>query len=774
MHTPEPHPTGPRDYSRFNSASLYQTYVRNLDGSLREADVIVDGIHCAGCIRTIETGLRKAGAADAQVNFGTHRAALRWDDARIKLGDLLAALHGLGYDGHPYDPNTQEQLHRRRLRMGLARLGVAGFGAGNIMIYSVGLWAGAAYGIAPEWWTLFRWLSVAICLPVLIFSGWPFLHGAWRSIRARRFTMDTLISLGLLSTFGYSTVVLAAYPAEETYFESVVMVIFFLLIGRFLETLAQSRSGSVTEALMNLQARTATRVSAGGEEVVPVESLHVGDRLIVRTGEAVPADGVVRSGAGELDESALTGEARLRSVQPGDTVLGATINRGPMIEMEATRVGAETALARVCRLVEQAQTEKAPIQHLADRVASRSVLVIASLAALTLAYWQWFHVGASTQPGWISAIAVLIIACPCALGLATPVAVLAGSALAARRGILVKGGAVLERAARVTDVVLDKTGTLTTGKLSVTALESLGATAAGQWFALAAAIERRALHPIAEALQAHFGGISAAPLAAATEVKVAAGRGVRGCVGGIDVCAGNERWMRELGIAFPPSAPTEESTDTVVLVALDGKAAGRIRLSDPLRPGAARVVSSLQDQGMRVHLFSGDRAPAVAEVARRTGIADARASMLPDQKLEAIREMQGRGRVVAMVGDGINDAPALAQADLAVAVSTGSDVTLEAADVILMRSRLDGAVEALEIARHTLRAIRQNLALSIGYNAVAVPLAMAGLVNPLVAALAMSSSSLLVVGNALRLRLSRKAGFANAPALRESPAAIAS
>jgi Cu2+-exporting ATPase len=748
----------PRDFSRFNAAGLYQTYVRRLEGGLCEADLIVDGIHCAGCVHTIETGLRRAGALDAQVNLGTHRAAVRWDDRRLKLGDVLASLHGLGYPAHPYDPNTQERHHRRKMRLVLARLGVAGFGAGNIMMYSVGLWAGASYGIEPEWWTLFRWLSLAIALPVLLFSGWPFLHGAWVSLRTRRFTMDSLISLGLVSTFTYSTVVLAAFPGEETYFESVVMVIFFLLIGRFLETLAQGRTGSVTEGLMGLQARTATRLEESGEQTVPIESVRVGDRLIVRTGEAVPADGTVRRGESALDESALTGEPRPRAVQPGDVVWGGTVNRGPVIEIEASRVGAETALDRICRLVEQAQTEKAPIQHLADRVASRSVLVIASLAAATLAYWHWISPETAPQPGWISAIAVLIIACPCALGLATPVAVLAGSALAARRGVLVKGGAVLERAARVTDVVLDKTGTLTAGALSVTGLESPGPWPPGHWLPLAAAVERRALHPIADALQAHLRSMepeASAPLTV-ENVEVFAGRGVRGTVGGTDVRVGNASWLASLGITIAESTTAAEQTDTEVLVALDGRLAGRIRLNDPLRPWAAQVVRSLQERGLAVRLFSGDRPEPVAVVARRTGIPDARGAMLPDDKLEAIRALQREGRIVAMVGDGINDAPALAQADLAVAVSTGSDVALEAAHVILMRSRLEGAVEALEIARQTLRAIKQNLALSIGYNAVAIPVAMAGWVNPLVAAIAMSCSSLLVVGNALRLRLRRR------------------
>jgi P-type Cu2+ transporter len=738
----------------------YDAYVRRLDEHRREAQLIVSGIHCAGCVRSIEEGLRAAGALDAQVNFGNHRAAVRWDARSLGLGELLATLQGLGYEGHPYDPATQETLHRRHMRRSLLRLGVAGFGAGNVMMLSVGLYAGHFYGIEADFAQLFRWLTAAVCLPVVAFSGWPFLHGAWGGLRGRRFNMDSLISLGLLISLGYSLVALLAFPGSETYFDSAVMIVFFLLIGRALEAMARSRAGNVTEGLTGLQARTALRLEGGVERSVPIQAVVPGDLLRVRPGDAVPTDGTVAEGHSELDEAALTGESRPRAVQPGDALLGGTLNLTAPLLLEAQRVGSDTVLARICRLVEQAQGAKPPVQRLADRIASWFVSVILALAAGTFVLWQWLLPAAAPQSAWITAIAVLIIACPCALGLATPVAVLAGSALAARRGILVKGGEVLERAAHVTDVVLDKTGTLTAGGLAVTAVQNLADVPTARWLPLAAALERRSVHPIAEALQ---GWQARAGLAPATpprveDVQVLPGRGVLGRVEGLWLAVGNARLLGEQGVAAPSGAGPAAAAaggESEVYVALEGRAVGRVAFDDPLRPDAAAAVQALREMGLAVHLFSGDRPPAVAAVAAQVGIREAHGGLLPDEKLARVQALQRQGRVVAMVGDGVNDAPALMQADLSIALGSGSDLTLEAAQVLLLRPRLLGAVETLAIARRTFRTIRENLALSLGYNALAVPLAMAGWVIPLLAAVAMSASSLVVVLNALRLRLYR-------------------
>ncbi len=740
-------------FAAFDGGGVYQAYVRRLDSGLSETHLIVDGIHCASCVQSIEQGLQQAGATDVQLNYGNHRAAVRWDDGQVRLSGLLRALNRLGYEGRPYDPQTQEALHRRNLRSAAARLGVAGFCAMNVMLYSAALYAGYFYGIEAEFHRLFQWISAVLVLPAAFYSGWPFLKGAWAAARNGRVSMDTLICLGIGGTLCQSFTVLFFYPGDETYFEAIVMMVFFLLIGRFLETVARSRSGSVTEGLAGMQVKWATRLREGREESIAIHDVRVGDRLLVRPGDAIPTDGTVAEGVSEVEESAMTGESRRRAVRPGDALLGSTVNTEAPLAMTVTRVGADTVLSRIVRLVEQAQSRKAPLQRLADVIAGRSVSVVLVLAAVTFAFWQWVLVNPH-QPALMIAITVLIIACPCALGLATPVAVLAGSAAAARRGVLIKGGDVMEQASQVTDVVLDKTGTLTTGGLRVTETANLGPLPTDQWLPLAAAIERRTVHPIASALQgelaqrAHLG----APLPAATGVNVLPGRGALGDVAGRRVIVGNRRLLEERGVALAEAPDAELGADTLVYVAVDGRAVGRIRMADPLRPDAEQAVRALEAMGIAVHVFSGDRPAAVQAVAQRTGIADARGAMLPDEKLEALRALQAEGRTVAMVGDGVNDAPAMTQADLSMAVSTGSDLSLEAAQVILLRARLLGAVEALSISRRTFRVIQENLALSIGYNALAIPLAMAGYVVPLVAAIAMSASSLLVVGNALKLR----------------------
>jgi heavy metal translocating P-type ATPase len=519
-----------------------------------------------------------------------------------------------------------------------------------------------------------------------------------------------------------------------------------------------------------MQVRWAVRLLDGREEAVPIAAVLTGDRLFVRPGEAVPTDGVVSAGESELDESALTGESRPRPVRPGDAVLGGTVNLAAALTLSATRVGAATVLARIVRLVDEAQSRKAPTQRLADAVAGHFVSVVTVLAGLTFAFWQWVLPN-PYQPAAIVAIAVLIIACPCALGLATPVAVIAGAAAAARRGVLIKGGEVMERAAQVTDVVLDKTGTLTTGALTVTGVESLGPLAPSVWLPLAVVVERQSLHPLATALQTHWaaevdgGRLPNAPLVEARGVRVLPGRGAVGTAAGSAVAVGNRRLLAEQGVALPADTDEDGLPSVLVYVAVDGRAAGRVLFADPLRPDALAAVTALRQMGIAVHLYSGDRPVTVADVARQTEIADARGAMLPDDKLAAIRALQAQGRVVAMVGDGVNDAPALTQSDLAMAVSTGSDLALETAQVILLRARLMGAAEALAASRRTFRVIQENLWLSIAYNAVAVPLAMAGMVIPLGAAIAMSASSLLVVGNALKLR--RRHASANDPATAE-------
>jgi len=760
-------PDGPRRASAAG-AGVYGAYVRGLSGSLKEADLIVHGIRCAGCVQTIERGLKRSGARDAQVNYGNQRASVVWDEGEVGLDDLLQSLKRLGYDAHPYDPNVQERVNRISRRWALTRLGVAGFGAGNSMLYAVGLYAGYFYGMDAGLQRLFQALTGLIAVPVLFFGGWPFLRGAWGALRGRRLNMDCLITLGLLSAFCASWVTLLGFPGRETYFDSVVMGVFVLLIGRSLETLARVHSGNVTEGLLGLQVRWATRLEDGAERVVPIQDVRAGDRLVVKMGEAFPADGVLLEGETEVDESAITGESRRRAVQPGDSIVGATLNASAAVVMESRRVGADTVLAKIARLVDLAQQRKAPVQRLADRVAGHFAAGVLAAALAALAFWLLWAPWTPPQPPWVIAIAVLIIACPCGLGLATPLAVIAAGSLAAQRGILIKGGEALEQAARVTDVVLDKTGTLTVGGLSLTGAWDTGNLPRERWLGLAAALERRVVHPIAAALSfadglpaapaPHAGnatGRAAATAGSAGAVRMLPGRGAMGTVAGERVLVGNARLLAEQGITVPawPDGVRAAPADTVVYVAAGDAVVGIVTLADPLRADAAEAIAGLKALGLRVHLFSGDSSAAVDAVARRLGIEDARGAMLPGEKLEALADLQARGAVVAMVGDGINDAPALTRADVGIAVGSGSDLALEAAQVILMRPRLVGVLETLALSRQAFAVIRQNLALSVAYNACAVPLAVLGFVIPLLAAVSMSLSSLLVVLNALRLRL---------------------
>ena len=727
-------------------------YVHPVGDGMAEAHLMIEGIHCAGCVNTIEKGLLQRGAADVRVNLGNHRATLRWDETRQSLGGLLAELKGLGYEAHPYDPKGQEQTGRQLWRRMLLRLGVAGFGAGNVMLLSVGLYAGRAHGMAGEYRLLLQGASALLALPVLLFGGWPFLAGAWAALRRARFSMDSLIALGILTTFSASTLALLRGEGE-TYYDSVVMIVFFLLLGRALETLARNRGGSVTEGLLGLQGQWATVLEDGKPRQVPLAAVRPGWRLLVRPGDAIPTDGRISEGVSELDESAMTGESAPRPVKPGERVLGGTVNLAAPLVMLAEQVGEQTVLARICAMVEQAQAAKAPIQGLADRVAAHFVSVILLLSGLTFAVWQWLLPGTAPQAPWLIATSVLIIACPCALGLATPVAVLAGGFLAGAKGVLIKGGEVLEQAARVSDVVLDKTGTLTQGHLQVKQVWDWQNQSRRDWLGAAAAVEAQSAHPLAQAVLRQWEReFPATPLPAALEAAGLPGLGVQGTVHGQEVLVGSGRLMAERGIDLPGGCG-EEAAGTLCHVAIAGKAVGMLALEDPLRDDAVQTVCALKALGLQLHLLSGDRPEVVAQVAEAVSIAQAQGALLPGDKLARIVALQQQGKIVAMVGDGLNDTPALSQADVGIAVSTGSDLALETAGIILLKARLLGLADAITLSRRTLGIIKQNLALSLGYNLLAVPLAMVGWVMPLFAALAMASSSLLVVGNALRFRI---------------------
>ena len=711
-------------------------------------DIPIEGMTCASCAARVERRLNAVDGAEATVNYATAQATVSFDPGRVRPEDLVAAVEETGYhaalpsgDGHDHGGHDDASLAdlRRRLRVS-APLSFA------VVLLSM---------VEPLKFGGWEWAALALATPVVLWGALPFHRATWMNLRHRAATMDTLISLGTLTAWTWSLVVVVTGAEQDVYFEVAAVVVVFLLTGRYLEARASRRAGGALRALLELGAREAAVLGDDGiEHTVPVGDLAPGQRFVVRPGERLATDGVVEEGASALDTSMLTGESVPVDVGPGDAVTGATVNLGGRLVVRATRVGSDTALARITKLVTEAQSGKAPVQRLADRVSAIFVPVVIALALATLA--AWLLAGEDAAAAVSAAVAVLIIACPCALGLATPTALLVGTGRGAQLGILIRGPEVLEDTRRVDTVVLDKTGTVTTGRMSVAAVVTAGGADAALALRVAGALEDASEHPIGRAIAvaARDGG---APLPPVTDFTALAGLGVRGRVEGRDVLAGRPALLAEHGIALPPELDVaredaEASGRTAVAVAWDGDARAVVEVADTVRPTSAAAVRELRALGLSPVLLTGDNARTAAAVAAEVGIDEVIAGVLPEEKEREIRRLQDAGRVVAMVGDGVNDAPALARADLGLAMGTGTDAAIEASDLTLVRGDLRAAPAAVRLSRRTLRTIRQNLFWAFAYNVAALPLAALGMLNPMIAGAAMACSSLLVVGNALRLR----------------------
>ena len=615
----------------------------------------------------------------------------------------------------------------------------------------------------PHW----GWVAAALSLPVVTWSAWPFHRAAAINARHLASTMDTLVSIGVAASYLFSVGELLANPGltahpgmgmdVHLYFEVASVVTTFLLLGRYLEANAKTKARDALTALLNLGAKDAVVLRDGQEVRVPADRLAVGDLIVVRPGEKIPADGVVVEGRSAVDASLITGESLPVEVDVDSPVTGATINTSGRLLVRATRVGSETTLAAMGRLVSDAQSGKAPIARLADRISAVFVPVVLSIAVLT--FLLWLVLTGDLQAAFTAAVAVLVIACPCALGLATPVGLLTGTGRGAQLGILIKGPQVLEDTRTVDTIVLDKTGTVTTGKLSVAGLRLLDtapeAVSEQELLHLAGSVEDAGEHPIARAIAASAqAGPGTSPV---TDFDSAPGGGVRGTVAGRRIVAGRPAWLEENGIdladgAYAALREEQETGATAVLVALDGQAAGIISLQDTIKDGSAAAVARFRSLGLRPVLLTGDNAVVAAQVAAQVGIEDVLADVRPEGKVEAVRRFQEQGRTVAMAGDGVNDAPALAQADLGIAMGSGTDVAMEAADLTVMGSDLGQVATAIELSRRTLGTIKTNLFWAFFYNAVGIPVAALGLLNPMIAGAAMAASSVLVVANSLRLR----------------------
>ena len=741
--------------------------------SNREVELRIGGMTCASCAARIEKRLNKIEGVSAAVNYATEQAKVTLP-AEVDTEQLIKTVEAAGYTAAlpravPEDDGAADSAtHDGPARDETSSLRQRVYGSLALTLPVV-----AMAMIPPLQFESWQWLSLTLAAPVVTWGAWPFHRAAWMNFKHAAATMDTLISVGVLAAFGWSLWALflgqAGEPGmtmpfsldvergagtHEIYLEVASAVTVFILAGRYFEARAKRRSGAALRALLELGAKDVAVLRDGAEVRIPVGQLTVGDRFVVRPGEKVATDGVVDDGTSAIDASLLTGESVPVEVRPGDPVTGATVNAGGRLVVLATRVGSDTHLAQMARLVTEAQLGKAPIQRLADRVSAVFVPIVILLSLATLGFW--LGAGETTATAFTAAVAVLIIACPCALGLATPTAILVGTGRGAQMGILIKGPEVLESTRRVDTVVLDKTGTVTTGKMALVDVVVTDGATEDDVLRLVGGLEDASEHPIAQAIaiaaRERFGTLP--PIESFVNAE---GLGVQGVVDGHAIVAGRERFLADWSLHLTDEltsakATAEAAGRTAVFAGWDGQVRAALVVSDTIKPTSSEAISMLRGLGLTPVLLTGDNEAAARAVGEQLGIDEVIAEVLPAEKLDVIKRLQAEGRVVAMVGDGVNDAAALAQADLGLAMGTGTDVAIEASDLTLVRGDLRAAADAIRLSRKTLKTIKGNLFWAFAYNVAALPLAAAGLLNPLIAGATMAFSSVFVVSNSLRLR----------------------
>ncbi len=737
--------------------------------STAHVELPITGMTCASCANRIERRLNKLDGVEASVNYATETATVDFDADAVTPDELVAAVEAVGYGAAiPLDEPAAEAAEPRDepdpTRALRDRLLVSALLAVPVLLLSM---------IPPLQFDNWQWLSLLLATPVVLWGAWPFHRAAWLNVRHAAATMDTLISLGTLAAWLWSLYALflgdagmnsmrmeftlipsSGAGANEIYLETAAIVTTFILAGRYFEARAKRRAGAALKALLELGAKDVALLDGDGtERRIPIDDLGPGDRFVVRPGEKIATDGVVESGHSAVDMSMLTGESMPVEVGPGADVAGATVNAGGRLVVRATRVGGDTALAQIARLVTEAQTGKAPAQRLADRVSGVFVPIVIGLAVATLGFW--LGSGQSATFAFTAAVAVLIIACPCALGLATPVALMVGTGRGAQLGLLIKGAEVLESTRRIDTIVLDKTGTVTTGDMQLVDIVTADGIDADEALRLVGALEHASEHPIARAIA--DASTAQGTLPAVEGFANRQGLGVEGVVEGHAIIAGRPALLADWAMHLPSEldaarAAAEQRGQTAIAAGWDGRVAAIFVVADTVKPTSAEAIARLQALGLHTVLLTGDNAATARAVADEVGIDEVIAEVLPSDKAEVIARLQGEGRVVAMAGDGVNDAPALAQADLGLSIGTGTDAAIEASDLTLVSGDLRGAADAILLSRATLRTIKQNLGWAFGYNVAALPLAAVGLLNPVIASGAMAFSSVSVVANALRLR----------------------